>query len=229
MVVTKDADKTAEAIKDIITSSKPEEKVVIRTENTTVIDKKVFEAIKGIDKEVSFVTESQGKEVTWTFNGKDIKPELIADLDLSLKTVTDELKDKETTKAKSIVGKDIEIATFSFTYDGLLPGKANVKIFIGKEWANRTVNVLRYFADKNTYEVAQKDVAVDAEGYMVFTTEHCSDYFVMDTTAISSDKLPKTGSPVDFNVLVGIGTLIAALGGYMFVSSRRRRRKKFNA
>jgi 2',3'-cyclic-nucleotide 2'-phosphodiesterase / 3'-nucleotidase / 5'-nucleotidase len=217
--VVNDTAKVVEAIK--IAPEKSTTIVDIST-NTNVA-KEIFNEIVGKDKTVTF----QKDGVSWTFNGLDIKPELIKDLDLSLKTVTDELKAKETAKAKAIVGKDVAIASFSFTYEGKLPGKADVRIFLGKDWANRTVNVLRYFADKNTYEVAQKEVAVDADGYMVFTTEHCSDYFVIDNTAIASSKLPQTGSPVDFTMLVDFGALIAALGVAMLVYDRKK--KKINA
>ena len=226
VLVTNDADTTAAAIKELVANSKPGEKIVISAKDNPALDSKIFDAIKGIDKDVSFVTSSQGMEITWTFNGLDIKSDLIKDIDLSLKTIDADLKAKEMAKAKAITGKDIVITPFSFAYDGLLPGKADVKIFVGMEWANKTVNVFRYFADKNTYEVAQKDVKADAEGYIVFTTDHCSDYFIMDSAAKISSDLPKTGSPIDLTTIIGIGALIASLGAVMLVYSRRK--KKFN-
>jgi uncharacterized repeat protein (TIGR02543 family) len=218
-VDNKDSSKVIDAVK----SAADKSTTLVDITSNTVVSKEVFSAIAGKDKTITF----QKDGVTWTFNGLDIKPELIKDIDLSLKTVSADLKAKETAKAKAIVGKDVAIGSFSFTYEGKLPGKADVKVFIGKEWANRTVNVLRYFADKNTYEVAQKDVAVDANGYMVFTTDHCSDYFVIDNTAISSDKLPQTGSTVDFTMIVDFGALIAALGAAVVIYDRRK--KKVNA
>lgn len=216
------ANETSKVVDAIKTAADKSTTLVDITSNT-VVSKEVFSAIAGKDKTITF----QKDGVTWTFNGLDIKPELIKDIDLSLKTVSAELKAKEAAKAKAIVGKEVAIASFSFTYEGKLPGKAEIKIFIGKDWANRTVNVLRYFADKNTYEVAQKDVAVDANGYIVFTTDHCSDYFVIDNTAISSDKLPQTGSTVDFTMVVDFGALIAALGAAVVIYDRKK--KKVNA
>ncbi|MFL0267573.1 bifunctional metallophosphatase/5'-nucleotidase [Candidatus Clostridium radicumherbarum] len=208
---------------DTIKSSPDKAITNVNIDTNTIVSKDIFTAIAGKDQTVIF----QKDGVTWTFNGLDIKPELIKDIDLSLKTVSADLKAKETAKAKAIVGKDVAIASFSFAYEGKLPGKADIKIFIGKDWANRTVNVLRYFADKNTYEVAQKDVAVDAEGYIIFTTDHCSDYFVIDNTAISSSKLPQTGSAVDFTMVVDFGALIAALGVAVVIYDRKK--KKVNA
>ncbi|MFL0248269.1 multifunctional 2',3'-cyclic-nucleotide 2'-phosphodiesterase/5'-nucleotidase/3'-nucleotidase, partial [Clostridium sp. WILCCON 0185] len=213
------ANETSKVV-DAIKAAADKSTTVVDITSNSVVSKDVFTAIAGKDKTITF----QKDGVTWTFNGLNIKPELIKDIDLSLKTVSADLKAKEAAKAKAIVGKDVAIASFSFTYEGKLPGKADVKVFIGKDWANKTVNVLRYFADKNTYEVAQKDVAVDANGYIVFTTDHCSDYFVIDNTAISSDKLPQTGSPVDFTMVVDFGALIAALGAAVILYDRKKKK-----
>ncbi|MFL0248748.1 Ig-like domain-containing protein, partial [Candidatus Clostridium stratigraminis] len=208
---------------DAVKAAADKSTTIVDITNNSVVSKDVFTAIAGKDKTITF----QKDGVTWTFNGLNIKPELIKDIDLSLKTVSAELKAKEAAKAKAIVGKDVAIVSFSFNYEGKLPGKTDIKIFIGKEWANRTINVLRYFADKNTYEVAQKDVAVDTNGYIIFTTDHCSDYFAIDNSAISSDKLPQTGSPVDFTMVVDFGALIAALGAAVILYDRKK--KKVNA
>jgi LPXTG-motif cell wall-anchored protein len=209
--VTNDTTKVVDAIKIAAEKST----VVVDATSNPVASKDIFTAIKGKDVNVTF----QKDGIAWTFNGKDIDPSLIKDIDLSLKTVSADLKGKEAAKVKAIVGKDVAIVPFSFTYDGKLPGKATVKVFIGKDWANRTVYVNRYYADKNTYEMIS-EATVDADGYMTFTTDHCSDYFVMDKSA--APNLPKTGSPIDMNVVVGMGSLVALLGAALFISGRKR-------
>ncbi|GLC31475.1 5'-nucleotidase C-terminal domain-containing protein [Clostridium omnivorum] len=211
VTVSNDTTKVVDAIKNA-----PEKaNIVVDVTSNTTVSKDVFTAIKGKDVNVTF----QKDGITWTFNGKDIDPTLIKDIDLSLKTVSADLKAKEAAKVKAIVGKDVAIVPFSFTYDGKLPGKATVKVFIGKDWANTTVYVNRYYADKNTYEIVA-EATVDADGYMTFTTDHCSDYFVMAKSA--APNLPKTGSPIDMNVVVGMGSLVALLGAALFISGRRR-------
>lgn len=174
--------------------------------SSTVVSKDVFNAIKGQDKTITFT----GNNVTWTFNGKDITSTVTSDIDLSLKTVTDALKAKEAAKIKNVTGKDANIAAFSFNYDGQLPGKATVKVFIGKDWANKTVNVCRYYADTNTYKIAQSNVKVDADGYLTYTTDHCSDYFVTDSSVITN--LPQTGSAIDFSRVIEFGALVLIIG-----------------
>lgn len=209
--VVNDTTKVVDAIK-----TAPEKStVVVDAKNNATASKDIFTSIKGKDVNVTF----QGDGISWTFNGKDIDPTLIKDIDLSLKTVSADLKTKEAAKVKAVVGKDVAIVPFSFTYDGKLPGKATVKVFIGKDWANASVYVNRYYADKNTYEIVQ-EATVDADGYMTFTTDHCSDYFVMAKSA--APNLPKTGSPIDMNVVVGMGSLVALLGAALFISGRKR-------
>lgn len=208
-------DNNTAAVVTAVNNAAAGETVTVDVTNNSVVSKDVFTAIKGKDVNVTF----QKDGITWTFNGKDIDPSLIKDIDLSLKTVSADLKAKEAAKVKAIVGKDVAIVPFSFTYDGKLPGKATVKVFIGKDWANTTVYVNRYYADKNTYEIVA-EATVDADGYMTFTTDHCSDYFVMAKSA--APNLPKTGSPIDMNVVVGMGSLVALLGAALFISGRRR-------
>ena len=210
--MTNDTAKVVEAVKNAAVGSK----VTVDITDNAKVSKDIFNAIKGQDKTIVF----QRDGVTWTFNGKDITSDVTADIDLSLKTVSAELKNKEEAKIKAVVGKDVAIVPFSFNYDGPLPGTATVKVFIGKDWANKAVYINRYYADKNTYEIIT-DVTVDADGYITFTTNHCSDYFVMEKSAAPS--LPKTGSPIDFAVMLDLGALIAVLGGALMVTGRRKR------
>ena len=212
VVDNKDSASVVTAVKNAAAGSK----ITVDIAANSKVSKDIFNAIKGQDKTIVF----QRDGVTWSFNGKDITSDVTADIDLSLKTVSAELKNKEEAKIKAVVGKDVAIVPFSFNYDGPLPGTATVKVFIGKDWANKAVYINRYYADKNTYEIIT-DVTVDADGYITFTTNHCSDYFVMEKSAAPS--LPKTGSPIDFAVMLDLGALIAVLGGALMVTGRRKR------
>jgi 2',3'-cyclic-nucleotide 2'-phosphodiesterase (5'-nucleotidase family) len=195
------------------------EKSTINVDITAVskVSKDVFEAIKGQDKNITFEREG----VSFTFNGKDIKPENLKDIDLSLKTVSAELMAKEIAKIKEVVDKDVAIAAFSFNYDGHLPGKATVKVFIGKDWANKVVYINRYFADKNTYKKVAEGT-VDAEGNISVELDHFSDYFVMEKA--DAPNLPQTGSQVDFAVMVNFGAMMLVLGAALVAADIRRKR-----
>lgn len=181
--------------------------------SNSVVSKDVFNNIKGQDKTITF----NGNNVTWTFNGKDITSAATSDIDLSLKAVSADLKNKEAAKVKAVTGKDANIVPFSFKYDGPLPGNATVKVFIGKDWANKKVSVCRYYSDKNTYEVVTT-ATIDANGYLTYTTNHCSDYFVTDAL-----NMPQTGSFFDEKLIIAIGTLITLLGAAIVLASKFRR------
>lgn len=189
---------------------------VIDVTSTPVISKDVFNAIKGQDKTITF----SGNNITWTFNGKDITSNVTADIDLSLKAVSAELKNKEIAKLKSVTGKELAIVPFSFNYEGQLPGTATVKVFIGKDWANKIIDVCRYYSDKNTYEIVQGNVKVDSNGYVTYTTNHCSDYFAVEVN--SSINLPQTGSIIDFKLLILAGSTAVILGMVLVYCNKKR-------
>jgi LPXTG-motif cell wall-anchored protein len=212
--VTAVANETAKVV-EALKATGNKSTVIVDISNITKVSLDIFEAVKGQDKNVNFVMNG----VSFTFNGLSIKPELIKEIDLSLKTVSPELKAKEIAKIKAVVGKEVAIAPFSFNYDGYLPGEASIKLLIGKDWANKEVYINRYFADKNTYEIIQTS-KVDSEGYVEFKLNHFSDYFVMDKTVAPS--LPKTGAAVDTNVMVSVGLLVSLLGAAMLATRRKR-------
>lgn len=182
-----------------------------------IISKDVFNEMRGKNKTITFVTAS----ATWVFNGKDIIRYTTSDIDLSLKNVSYKLKAKEENKIKSILGKDINIASFSFNYDGILPGTAKITLSLGTDFANKTVNIYRYFADKNTYEIVTEATA-DANGYIIISLNHCSDYFAAEKTVATS--LPKTGSVIDESVLLIFGVIILMLGAGIILLLRKKQK-----
>lgn len=196
--------------------------LVVDLTNNTTVSKEIFKALMGQDKNITFKLDG----VTFTFNGLNIKANLIKDINLSMQKVSTELKEKMEAKMADALGKDVNIAPFSFTFDGKLPGEAVVKVFIGKDWANKTVYVNRYYSDKNTYEVVS-EAKVDADGYVSFKTDHLSDYFVMDKT--SAPNLPKTGSMVDTTVMISFGLLITMLGAAVVAADRKRKKEEIEA
>lgn len=213
-------DNTESLIKAINNAIKYDIQVpVIDVTNSPIVSKEIFNALKGQNKQVTFI----GKNVSWTFNGKDIEKDVLGDIDLSLKVVPIELKAKETAKVKEVTGKDTLIAPFTFNYDGPLPGNTLVKVFIGKDWAGKIVDVCRYYSDKNTYDIIQSKVKVDSDGYVSYTTNHCSDYFVVESSVTGS--LPITGSILGSSILITGGILSVIMGYYLLIIGYRRKQK----
>lgn len=181
----------------------------------TVINKEVFNDIKGQNKNVDIKYNG----ISWTFNGMDITSEVDSNIDLSLKDVSVALKNKEAAKIKALIGKNVPIFSFSFNYDGKLPGKATAKVFVGASWANKNVTLFRYYSDKNTYEKITTG-QVDKDGYLTYTIDHCSDYFITETNYV--EKLPQTGSPIDTKIIIVLGTLMLAAGAAFIYANKKK-------
>ncbi|MBL4936001.1 Ig-like domain-containing protein [Clostridium sp. YIM B02515] len=178
-VETKNEVNDASALVNLINTVADKSKIVVDITKNTAASKDVLNAIKGQDKLITF----QKDGISWTINGKDLKENIDKDIDLSLKVVSNELKGKESKLINDLVGKETSIAPFSFTYDGKLPGKFTIKVFAGKDFAGKEVNVCRYYEDKNTYEVVDT-CKVDADGYISYNADHCSDYFVVEKSVL---------------------------------------------
>jgi LPXTG-motif cell wall-anchored protein len=193
------------AINDAIKNSK--DVLVVDITKSPVVSRDILNAMKGQDKLVTF----EGNNISWTINGKGIASDVTTDMDLSLKIVSDSLRSKEIAKMKAVTGKDVTIVPFSFSYDGELPTIVTVKVFVSKDLAN------------NTYEAIQRGLTVDGDGYVTFTTDHCSDYFVVDAATVNN--LPQTGAFMDTKTLVFIGGMLSMLGVAMFVVGRRKNKE----
>ncbi|ADL53716.1 Ig-like domain-containing protein [Clostridium cellulovorans] len=207
----------------------------INAKNNPVVSKDVFNALKGKKKIVTIFADN----VTWEFNGEGIDISVANDIDFSLKSVSSALQAKELAKAKAILGNDLSIVPFSFNHDGPLPSNARTSVFVGKNLAGKTVNVYRYFEDKDSCEYIA-DSVVDANGYITINLNHCSDYFAVEKTSATivpktdaaeqpktdAINLPQTGSAIDTSVLMTLGVLLFITGAAFFVLSRRKQNSK---
>ncbi|SHH45683.1 polysaccharide lyase family 7 protein [Clostridium grantii] len=205
----KNSDELIQAISKIVKDNQLKEGISFEIDITSkaTVSKDIFEAIQGKNINVKFAKNG----VQWSINGKDINAESLAtigDIDLSLKDVSAELQGKIIDKVYNVMGKDVELFPFSYNYDGELPGMFSVKVFVGKNWAGKIINVYRYYPEKDMYKEVDSNIKVDSEGYMEYDTNHCSDYFITESVA----KLPQTGSRIDINILIMLGLTIIAAG-----------------
>ncbi|MBC8062703.1 MAG: CIA30 family protein [Clostridiaceae bacterium] len=175
------------------------------------IAKAIFDAFKGTDKTITFKEEG----IEWVFYGKDITNETKA-LDLTI----DVAKLTETTSANKAAliekFKNADVSIISFADNGLLPGRATVKVKLSSDWlvGKDKNNIHIYYYNKTTKlaELVAKGIKVDVEGYVQFSITHNSDYVVSDKDLVQAGILPKTGSGIDMVVLLGIGVLILLFG-----------------
>lgn len=79
----------------------------------------------------------------------------------------------------SYITKDNFVSQINFNYSGKLPGTANIRFYVGTEYAGQTLYYSLMNAD-NTFAEVQA-VVVDADGYMTVKQDHCSSYVVTKT------------------------------------------------
>jgi hypothetical protein len=224
--VTSDDKNTADAIKEAIKNTKSETPIIVDAVSNPVIDKDLLNALKGIDRPVTFVTESQGIKLQWTINGKDIS-EVTKDMDLTLNAVAP--------NEKSIAKIDGNAQIISFKYEGVLPAPMTVRIPVDSSKLDVTKPMFFYYYNpttKKTELVGDKLTAVKVgdEYFVDVTITHCSDYFLtnQDDAKVTKtvETLAKTGSAVDMNLLVAIGALIAGIGAALMIGTKRRGLRK---
>jgi PelA/Pel-15E family pectate lyase len=215
------------------------------TENP-IIASNIFNTIKGQDKVVTFESKAKDGTViaSWSFNGKDVTED-IKDIDLTVKAAKLSESDSANKAAIAEKVKNEDAFIISFAANGKLPGRATVKIKLSDSWleGKDKNNICIYYYNEETKkaEVVAEKLKADAEGYVEFEITHNSDYFVVDKNLVETEIkqsveaevknpveseiknsveaqiIPKTGSMVDSNVLVGLGVilLLAGLGGIL--------------
>lgn len=143
----------------------------------------------------------------------------------------------------SYITKDNFVSQINYNYSGKLPATANIRFYVGTEYAGQTLYYSLMNAD-NTFAEVQA-VVVDADGYMTVKQDHCSSYVVTKTepklpsnndtktddgnTTVSTDKnasstnasvtSPKTGDMTPIAIYVVMA--VAAVGVIVFVKRRK--------
>lgn len=200
-------------------------KVDIPLNGTNVLSTALLTSFVGTDRQVSFTVQSPvgsiSPTVIWTFNTKDIDKNKIKDIDLSM-------------NATSPVGNEIakidkNAQILSFKYHGELPAPAQIKVKVDTKLVSNGKVFLYYFnPDTKKAELIKGTNAdgswnVDKEGYAVFTITHCSDYFLSSVAPVSPKEgsLPKTGSMMDTNMLLALGTILLAFGTVLVLKRKK--------
>ena len=143
----------------------------------------------------------------------------------------------------SYITKDNFVSQINYNYSGKLPATANIRFYVGTEYAGQTLYYSLMNAD-NTFAEVQA-VVVDADGYMTVKQDHCSSYVVTKTepklpsnndtktddgnTTVSTDKnasstnasvtSPKTGDMTPIAIYVVMAA--ATVGIIVFVKRRK--------
>ncbi len=217
-------DKSTDTVVKTITNTNVNN-IDVSLTNTSLVFKSIFEAISKLedvskDKKVSFTVNTNNTTLIWTFKVDEIKnSKNIKDIDLSLNA---QAPNKDT-----IAKIDSNSQIISFKDNGVLPAPAAIKVKLDSSKLDMSKPVYFYYYNPTTKstELIAGPLTPDKDGYVEVTIKHCSDYFFTnnDNQKISDAvaKLPKTGSVIDFNVILLIGSVLVALGAVMIITRKR--------
>lgn len=201
--------------------------IIIPMSNTSKVTKKILTAIKNSGNVVSFIIVQNGYDIIWTFDGKDIDPDNIKDIDLGLSS--------SSPNDASILKLDSGAQILSFASNGVLPCPVTIKIKADTSKINLSKEIYLYYYNPRTgnVELCSSGIKADGDGYVQFTIKHYSEYFITNNKASSSGtnankssnqaSIPKTGSFIDTKMLGFIGGIMIISGFILLFPYKRKR------
>ena len=196
--------------------STPSEEVLAKEEiisnNETKISKTETE------KYISYNVIDYERDLTYTWDfikdkSKSVKENILMDVNLRLNIDNIDTEDTEEIERRVDQNKLI----ISFDHHGELPLNAKVKINVGDKFQNNDDLYLYYYNPlTKQIEFMEKDIIVK-NGYVTFTIDHCSDYFL--TAAVVNDAV---NNPKSLNyIIIGLGAVVVILIAITLVQSKK--------
>ena len=172
-----------EDIDSVLKNNSIKEDIDVAINSDANINKELLEKIKDNKKTIKFNYYDENKKIiySWTVNGKEIKD--TNQFTTSILFNTDQEKDiyKVSNYADGMY--------INFKHSGELPKGTKIKLYVGDKFENKNiVNVYYYNSKEQKLEYIENNLEVK-EGYIEFSIEHCSDYFV--TMANIENAIPK--------------------------------------
>lgn len=148
------------------------------TTSTEPIANDKFEKLLEENKTKDLVINS-GNGITFTFKvGTMEKVDGKTSYDFSAS-----LDEKYADTMPEYITKDNFVMVLNFNYSGKLPAEANIRFFVGTQYAGKTLYYSLMNDDKTFSEV--QEAVVDAEGYMTVKQNHCSSYVITTTKPLA--------------------------------------------
>ena len=158
---------------------------------------------------ISYIVEDYERNLTysWQFEktnekNNSVKENLILDINLRLSI------DSDTDGAKIIEEEvDQKKLIVSFDHHGKLPARATVRINVSDRFKDNEKLYLYYYnPEKDQIEFIEKDLKV-TDGYVEFTIDHCSDYFLTGAVVYNAVNNPKNINLI----IIGLGVIVFIL------------------
>ena len=187
--------------KDKLTNTNQTEETLIKNTGTKIMK------TQG-DKYISYIVEDYERNLTYTWsfekndNENNIKDDLYIDLNLrlSIDAITN-----NTNEINNKVSQSKLIVTFD--HHGALPQKATVRINVNNKFEDGQKLYLYYYNEESKQIEYIDDGLKVEEGYVEFTIEHCSDYFL--TASIVQEAV---NNPKNINyIIIGLGIVVILL------------------
>jgi len=178
-----------------------------------------FTTLKG-NKDLSLAFEQKGAAIT--FNGKDIKGDILDSTLLDLKyTPLSRMEDEMLAAAKTEGGKNF---TYSFGHHGELPGMATFDVTTDMT-EGETVNVYRYEPDAGKFTLIAGDLKVGTGGSVRYRNNTMSDYLIT-TNRIDGALTQSNGAGNNWLLYAGIISvlMLVAAGTVVFIILKKKKR-----
>lgn len=203
-------------------------KITIDANVTPIVNEKVFNAIKGTNKQL--VINYQGNEII--FNGKDITNPKTIDVNI---TIYNDIKNIEDGNELSKMVKDGIIVNLSS--NGTLPGKAVYKIYATDEMkamlGNKNIYLYYYDEVNKNFNLIKTNVKLNGN-YYEFNINHNSKYLLTKSKIDSQYVTKESNNIVDFQnsnivnlllIICGV-VLILVVVIIIFILKKKDKKKK---
>ncbi|MBR3163043.1 MAG: hypothetical protein IKF17_02950 [Clostridia bacterium] len=148
--------------------------IEVNADNNPIVDKALFEAIKGADKNIIL----QYNDIEWIFNGKDIKEAKSIDVSTNIYKSTNE---KSTDINTMLVDTGIIL---EFAENGFLPGKCLIRVHSTKEIIDilnkQEAKIYYYNNEANNFNKVKMQTILTDDNYYEFYINHNSKYVMTE-------------------------------------------------
>lgn len=159
-----------------------EDTFVVEISDNESISKETFAEILEQNKEKAVVIQNKNN-VTFTFPKGEMQPIETMDsynfgttLYYEYENLPEDLKEN--------ANKDTWICSITYQYSGKLPAKADIRFYIGTNWANHTI-YYSYYKENGSLDFIQT-ARVDENGFITVSQDHCSSYIITSSKPASN-------------------------------------------
>ena len=190
--------------------------------NQPEISSGVFTALAGTNKDLTLTSSG----ISWEFNGADVDPTNVKNINLSTTIRTMEQEDEYVTEQlEDLMGENQNALVLHFADNGQLPGRARIRVkadYVLQQYLGTTgLDVFYWDETNNTLVPIASNVSVDANNDIIFDIYHCSYYVIRGRQEVIEESVEEVQEENDVNYLDALFIALkdaAAAGGNQTVT-----------